>query len=136
MIKAFAKEFGKEKTLEIAERVIQAIARESDVQLVRMIGGNSLEHFARIVDLMSHGKALEQEIIDQDSRRLYVNTTGCRYAKMYEELGIPDLGYLFSCSRDFAMIEGFNPRSKLTRTQTLMEGAPFCDFRFHLDPDE
>ncbi len=32
--------------------------------------------------------------------------------------------------RDEALIEGFNPEIKLHRTQTIMEGATFCDFRF------
>jgi predicted ArsR family transcriptional regulator len=34
------------------------------------------------------------------------------------------------CNRDHAMIDGFNPDLKLTRTQTVMEGASHCDFRF------
>ena len=34
------------------------------------------------------------------------------------------------CNRDHAMIEGLNPDLKLTRTQTVMEGASHCDFRF------
>ena len=136
LIKAFMEEFDKERTLEIAKRVIRSIARESGAHLARMMGGNSLEHFAKVVDVMSQDNALEQEIIEQDSTRLYVNTTRCRYAEMYRELGISDLGVLLSCSRDFALIEGFNPKIELTRTQTLMEGAPFCDFRFHLDRDE
>lgn len=38
-----------------------------------------------------------------------------------------------------SMIEGFNPKITLTRTQTIMEGATHCDFRFrsassHGDP--
>ena len=37
-----------------------------------------------------------------------------------------------SCQRDFALAQGFSPEIQLTRTQTLMEGALFCDFRFHL----
>jgi hypothetical protein len=41
-----------------------------------------------------------------------------------------DLGFALSCARDFAMVEGFNPEIKLERTQTLMEGADHCDFRF------
>ena len=28
------------------------------------------------------------------------------------------------------MIAGFNPELELTRTQTVMEGASHCDFRF------
>lgn len=132
LIKAFAAEFGREKTLEIAGRVIRSLAMESGVQLARIIGGNSLEHYAKAVERMSQDGALEQDILEQDSTKLYVNTTRCRYAEMYQQLGILDLGHLLSCARDFAMTEGFNPRIKLERTQTLMEGAPHCDFRFHL----
>jgi len=49
---------------------------------------------------------------------------------MYRALGIPELGALLSCNRDFALIQGFNPDVDLTRTQTIMEGAPFCNFRY------
>ncbi len=50
--------------------------------------------------------------------------------KMYEEMGARDLGFLLSCNRDFAMFEGLAPELRFTRTQTLMEGADFCDFRY------
>jgi hypothetical protein len=49
---------------------------------------------------------------------------------MYRALGLAELGSSLSCQRDFSLIEGFNPAIQLTRTQTIMEGAPFCDFRF------
>ena len=29
-----------------------------------------------------------------------------------------------------ALIEGFNQDITLTRTQTIMQGAPFCNFRY------
>jgi L-2-amino-thiazoline-4-carboxylic acid hydrolase len=32
------------------------------------------------------------------------------------------------------MIDGFSPNLKLTRTQTVMEGASHCDFRFTKKP--
>ena len=62
--------------------------------------------------------------------RLDFNVRRCRYAEFYKELGLADLGYLMHCNRDHAMIEGLNPDLKLTRTQTVMEGASHCDFRF------
>jgi hypothetical protein len=49
---------------------------------------------------------------------------------MYHHLGIPELGDTLSCSRDFALIEGFNPEIRLNRTQTIMQGAAWCDFRY------
>jgi hypothetical protein len=51
---------------------------------------------------------------------------------MYKELGIPELGKVLSCARDFALIEEFNPDIELKRTQTILEGAAFCDFRYEV----
>ena len=53
-----------------------------------------------------------------------------RNATMYRRLGLEDLGPILSCGRDGAMIEGFNPAVEFRRTQTLMEGATHCDFRY------
>ena len=50
----------------------------------------------------------------------------------YKELGEPDLGFLFVCSQDFPLTEGFRPDIELTRTQTIMQRATHCDFRFRL----
>ena len=133
LIKAFMEEFGKEKTSEVVEGVIKSLAKESGAQLAKMVGGNSLEHFAKTVDIMSRDDALVQEILEQDDKKLTINCIKCRFADMYKELGMPELGFLLSCGRDFAMTEGFNPKLKLKRTQTLMEGAEYCDFRFHLE---
>jgi hypothetical protein len=52
---------------------------------------------------------------------------------MYHALGIMELGGLLSCNRDYALIEGFNPEVRLRRTQTIMDGAPFCDFRYRVE---
>jgi hypothetical protein len=51
---------------------------------------------------------------------------------MYKELEIQDYGTLLSCERDAAQIAGFNPKIRFTRTQTIMSGAPYCDFRYEL----
>ena len=133
LIKAFMEEFGNEKTSEVVAGVIKSLAKESGAQLAKMVGGNSLEHFAKTVDIMSRDDALVQEVLEQDDKKLTINCIKCRFADMYKELGMPELGFLLSCGRDFAMTEGFNPKLKLKRTQTLMEGAEYCDFRFHLE---
>ena len=41
--------------------------------------------------------------------------------------------YLLGCDRDFALMIGFNPKIKFTRTQTIMERADYCDFRFEVE---
>jgi len=82
--------------------------------------------------------ALKLDVLEKNESTLNFNVVRCRYSEMYRELGIPELGAVFSCNRDYALIEGFNPEAKLTRTQTLMEGQSHCDFRYEFplkDPD-
>jgi hypothetical protein len=76
------------------------------------------------------GDALDYQVVKQSEDTVEIDVTGCRYAQFYKELGVPELGFLLVCSSDFPMAEGFGPDIKLTRTQTIMEGASHCDFRY------
>lgn len=132
LIKAFMEEIGEERALEIAQEVIVSLARESGKALREFAGGNSLEDFARGMVLWSQDDAVTSDLLEMTPEKISLNVTRCRYAEMYGELGMADLGFTLSCARDFAMVEGFNPKIELERTQTIMEGAGFCDFRFAL----
>ncbi len=130
LIRAFMKETGEERGREIVEEVILELARESGELLHAFVGGDSLEDFGKGMDLWSQDDAVTFEILEMSSEKIAMNVTRCRYAEMYKELGMEDLGFTLSCGRDFALVEGFNPDIKLERTQTIMEGADYCDFRF------
>ena len=54
----------------------------------------------------------------------------CRYAETYKAMGLGEIGHLLSCNRDGAFCEGYDPKLKLERTQTIMQGASHCDFRY------
>ncbi len=132
VLKAFMKELGREKTLKILEPIIQNLAWEGGVKLAEVVGGNSIEHFAKGMTYWTLEDALKLDILEQTPKKFNFNVTRCRYADMYKELGIPDLGALLSCNRDKALIEGFNPKIQFTRTKTIMEGADCCDFGYEL----
>ncbi len=133
LIKAFMEELGRERALEVARRVIESLAEESGRMLAQVVGGNSLEHFGKAAAVFSKGGASESQVIEASPNRLLMNITKCRYVDVYKELGMHDFGYLLSCGRDFAMIRGFNPKIKFTRTKTIMEGDDHCDFVFELE---
>jgi hypothetical protein len=134
LVRAVREELGEEKTLALVRRVISGLARQSGVELARRFGEASLEAFSLSLGLWSEGSALEIDLLEQSADRLSFNVTRCRYAEMYRALGLADLGGSLSCQRDFSLVEGFNPEIHLTRTQTLMEGASHCDFRFRAAP--
>lgn len=132
LVRAFAENLGQEKTLEIVAGVIRDLARESGAALAESLGESTLRAFAGSLDRWRENGALEIEMLEQTPERLSFNVTRCRYAEMYRALGLGDLGASLSCQRDFALAQGFNPSIELTRTQTIMGGAPYCDFRFRL----
>jgi hypothetical protein len=136
MLAALCAEFDREHVLEIARRVIIQIAREQGAQLAEQYGGCSLAHFSRSLEAWKKDDALAIDVLEENESKFSFNVTRCRYAEMYHALGIPELGEVLSCNRDYALIQGFNPDVKLRRTQTIMDGAPFCDFRYQLRMDE
>jgi hypothetical protein len=74
--------------------------------------------------------ALDYTVIEQSQDAFAFDVTRCRYAEFYRELGEPELGFLLVCSADFDTAAGFGGDVELTRTQTIMQGAPHCDFRY------
>jgi len=133
LIKAFAEEFGRDKTMNAALKVIRNLAHEAGKALAAFAGGNKMEDLAKGMSLFSQGGALEMEIQETGPTRISMNVTRCQYAEMYKKHGMEEFGCLLSCGRDFALVEGFNAKINLTRTQTIMEGADYCDFRFTIE---
>jgi hypothetical protein len=135
IVEAFARELGRERTLEIVGRTITEIAREQGRHMATRAPGNEMADLAERTRAWKMDDALRTTTLEESATRYDFNVTRCRYAEMYRDLGIPELGFLLSCNRDFAFGEGFNPSMQLTRTQTIMQGASFCDFRYRLPAD-
>jgi L-2-amino-thiazoline-4-carboxylic acid hydrolase len=133
LVRAFAAELGEDHALAIVGQVIRELARQSGGELAHVLGEQTLDAFARTLDRWRENGALEIEVLEQTPEKLSFNVTRCRYAEMYRALGLADLGESLSCQRDYALAEGFNAAIHLDRTQTIMEGARHCDFRFQLD---
>lgn len=132
LYRAFAAEVGAERARAIVSDVIVGIARAQGALLAGEAACDDLTGFASTLEHWTAGGALEMDVLASSSDQLHFNVTRCKYAELYRSLGIPELGAVLSCNRDAALIEGFNPAVQLTRTQTLMEGASCCDFRYQL----
>ena len=130
VLEALGAQYGREQVFATARNVIIDVARAQGKELAGRMGGDSLTHFATALEDWKKGDAYRMDVLEQTEEKLSFNVTRCRYAEMYRALGIPEVGALLSCNRDFALAEGFSPDIDLTRTQTIMQGAPHCDFRF------
>src|SRR5882724_12739296 len=133
LVKNLQAELGEERANAIVRKVLGDLYRKYGEKWWRAQGSRDLgEKMASAFDMFAAGDALNYEVVKQAADAFELNVTECRYATFYKEIGAPELGFLLTCSADFVMTEGFGTDMQLTRTQTLMQGASHCDFRYVL----
>jgi predicted ArsR family transcriptional regulator len=134
IIRVFQAEMGAAGVDRVARRAIQEMARERGRELAQQSELADLEAFAEVAKAWRSQGALTIQTLEESPTRYDFNVTRCRFAEMYREMGLADLGPILSCERDGSLCHGFSPEIALTRTQTIMQGAPFCDFRYTYEP--
>lgn len=140
----FARGIYEEMVAELGEPAARRILTNAVVKLAKQAaagfaakapeGQPSLDHFREIQSLWTAQDALRTEVVRSSATEFHFNVVRCRYSEMYRELGLAELGAILSCNRDGAFCEGYDPKLKLERTQTLMGGATHCDFRYTREP--
>ena len=136
LIEALSKRFDKNEVLEVVRKTVIEMAGQQGEDLAENLGGCGSQEFVESLTYWTKDDALELEVLEQSDQKLDFNVRRCRYAELYKSLGAPELGAIFSCNRDFALIDGFNAEADLKRTQTIMSGASHCDFRYTFTKDQ
>lgn len=136
LVKALQAELGKERANALVRKALGDVYRRLGEQWWQAKESTHVaENMALAFASFAEGDAVEYSVRAQSQDTYEIDVTGCRYAQFYRELGEPELGFLLVCSSDFPFAEGFGPDIKLTRTQTIMQGASHCDFRYRRQKD-
>lgn len=133
VIKAVAERIGKEAALEVLYEVNRQEAFQRGQDMMQVMGQNGIKELVNDVTSWGEGGIWEMEVLEQTSTTYFFNVLRCPYYDKYKELGLDEFGVGLSCCRDEPFARGLNPQLKLVRSQTIMEGAEYCDFRYHLE---
>ncbi len=147
ILEALAAEIGRERAIAVLTKAIEAMAEKAGAAFAEEIAQNDpqapadlkpldLAAFAQILPRWQEGGALDVTVKVQNADALDFDVKHCAFAEMYRELGLSELGHVLSCNRDGGFSKGFNPKIDMTRTQTIMQGATHCDFRFKLPAEK
>lgn len=136
LIKTLQAELGNERANTLVRKAVGKIYRQLGDQWWNAkkssdLGSNMAAAFASF----SEGEALDYTVLKQSKNAYEIDVTRCQYAEFFKELGEPELGFLLVCAPDFPFAEGFDIDVSLSRTQTIMQGADHCDFRYELKND-
>jgi L-2-amino-thiazoline-4-carboxylic acid hydrolase len=131
LVKALQAELGEARANALVREALGDIYRRYGEEIWRTKNEKNLgKIMASGLATFAREDALDYRVIEQSQDAFEFDVMGCRYAEFYKELGEPELGFLLVCSADFPMAEGFGPDIKFMRTQTIMQGASHCDFRY------
>jgi len=134
VIRAFRKELGEAR----ANAVVRDALREWSRNLFHAIGaqtpGAPLEKWMAMntANMPRIADAIDVDFLKHDAEVMEFNVTGCRYADFFRALGEPELGGLLLCDADVYVAEVGGPDLEFRRTQTIMQGAKYCDFRYRM----
>lgn len=121
-----------------ARAIIDAAVRKAAIKAgadfaARTPGGTNLRTFQDLQDLWTQDDALVIDVVKATDTEFHYTVRRCRYAESYREMGLGDIGHLLSCNRDGVFCQGYDPRIKLSRTKTLMQGDECCNFEYRLE---
>ena len=134
VLKAFRAELGEARANQIASTALREWSQKLYQDIGARLPGNPRQKWEaiRAAAIPRIGSAIDVEMLKQEPEALEFNIRGCRYAEFFRQLGEPELGAILLCDVDIAIDAVGGPAVTMTRTQTIMQGAKYCDFRYQL----
>ena len=133
-IEAVGERVGRTEALGILTIINEQEAYQRGQEMAETIGSNGIEELVQEVATWGDGGIWEMDVLEKTATTYFFNVLRCPYYEKYKELGLESCGVAFSCCRDEPFARGFNPKLKLKRSKTIMEGNELCDFRYSLQP--
>jgi hypothetical protein len=133
MLKELAAQVGREKFVTLLQEAGNEVVRKKTAgrpavvrDLVAMAAA-----MKNMPPLMQH--ALDAEIAEQTPAAFEYHVKKCLWAKMFRDADAADIGYAMVCYPDYAVAKGLNPKLRLIRTKTLMQGDDGCSLRYVME---
>jgi hypothetical protein len=131
LVKALQAELGEARANALVRKTLGDLYRRHAEEFAKARNETDLGKLvASAFKTYARDDALDIDVIEQSQDASVFNVRRCRYAEFYKELGEPELGFLLVCTGDFAVADAFGGDVELTLTQTIMQGADHCDFRY------
>jgi hypothetical protein len=73
---------------------------------------------------------LNMKVVEDTETAFELKVSECLVATVFRDANAADIGYAHVCWGDYAWAEGFNPKIKMVRDKTLMQGDKYCNHRY------
>ncbi|MFC2169475.1 L-2-amino-thiazoline-4-carboxylic acid hydrolase [Acidobacteriota bacterium] len=135
LLKFLSEELGRERLITLIRRHSAERGTEVGKMFAERSGGND---FAILKKIFSPGNpdfknSLTFNVTEDTANVHEIKVTECIFANTFVEAKAGDLGFATVCYGDYNMASGFNPKVKMVRDKTLMQGHAYCNHRYLLE---
>jgi len=126
-----AAEIGEERLLETLKKGASEHSAEAVQSAVQRIPKRD---FATFTAMFKNNPGLKEAItftiVEDTDKAFEMEVTECLWAKTFLEAEAGDLGFAGICFADYATAQAFNPKIRMIRDKTLMQGHDCCNHRY------
>ncbi len=132
----FMKKFSQYMDKKTVLSMIKKALDENNQSIKPNMEAKSVQGFANsMLENRVYKMCLDLETLELTDNIFELKVTNCLWAKTFRAKDAGDIGYATMCHGDFSSAAAYNPKLKLERTKTLMEGHECCNFRFIWNDD-
>jgi hypothetical protein len=132
LAKALEKEIGKEKLIQFLKRATTAKWIAKGQEQASGSPDNSFKTYVNTFRPPNFEDELTHEVVEDSDTAFEIEVKECLSSLVFRKEDAADIGYAYICFGDYAWAEGFNPKIKLVRDKTLMQGHDYCNHRYIL----
>ncbi len=124
------KEIGAERVIELIKKQTEQRLREQAKRDLKRLGNSDFKSYISIFRDPGMVASLTMEIIEDTDTVFEIRVTDCLSAESFLPYKAGDIGYAAVCWGDYNWASDFNPKIKLIRDKTLMEGHDCCNHKY------
>lgn len=131
-LKMLSAEIGDEKLIPMLEKYAEGKGKDVGALLARQFKGSDFATWKKIFrpDNPSFQPVMTMSVTVDTETVHELNVTECLWAEVFLKADAGHLGHAAVCFGDYAMPKAFNPRIRMVRDKTLMQGHEYCNHRY------
>lgn len=132
LAKAMEKEMGKEKLIEFLKKTTTEKWIKRGQEHANRSPDNSFKTYVSTFRPPRYAAQLTHEVVVDTDTVFELKVKECLTSRVFRQAEAADIGYAYICFGDYAWAESFNPKIKMVRDKTLMQGQDYCNHRYIL----
>ena len=123
-------EIGEERVIELIKKQTEQRLKEQAKKDLDRLGKSDFKSYISIFRDPEMLASLTMEIIEDTDTVFEIRVTDCLAAEAFLPHKAGDIGYAAVCWGDYTWASHFNPKIKLIRDKTLMQGHDCCNHKY------